>query len=63
MLRVLSPEKILWARTQCSRPAILSGNADFDAYAAYVMYNQGYSSARTWQEALQLYFNIARVEV
>ena len=25
------------------------------------MNNQGYSSARTWQEALQLYFNITQI--
>lgn len=60
MLLVLSPAKILWARAQCSS---LSGNADFDAESAYVMNNQGYSSARTWQEALQLYFNITQVAV
>lgn len=61
MLRVLSPAEISWAKTQCSRPATLSGNADFDAYAAYVMNNQGYSNPNTWQEALELYFNITRV--
>lgn len=61
MLRALSPTKILWSKSQCSRPTTLSGNADFDAYATYVMNAEGYSIQNTWQEALKLYFDIAQV--
>lgn len=61
MLRVLSPAKVSWAKSLCRRPASLSGDTDFDAYAGYVMNSQGYSRPSTWQEALKLYFDIVRV--
>ena len=61
MLRTLAPAIVLWGKTHCRRPETLSGNADFDAYTAYVMNNQGYSTPNTWQEALKLYFDLARV--
>ena len=61
MLRVLSPAKVSWGKSLCRRPVFWSGNADFDAYAGYVMNSQGYLRAGTWQEALKLYFDIVRV--
>lgn len=59
ILRPLSAEKI---QTQCSWLETVSGSADFDAYAAYVMNVKGYSTpttTTTW-EALKLYFKISQ---
>ena len=58
MLRVISPAKVSLVNSLCRRLASLSGNADFDTYAGYVVNSQGYSTPSTWQEASKLYFDI-----
>ena len=63
MLKPLSPVKVSWAKTQCRTPVNFSGSPEFDAYAAYVMNNQGYFPPNTWQEALKLYFDLSRLAV
>ena len=63
MLTLLSPVKVLRAKTQCRKPVNLSGSSDSDAYAQYLMNNRGYLLPNNWEEALKLYFDLSQLAV